>query len=167
MTKKFFHRSDGERDWIQVSLAAIFFLILAIIIVGVYWLAFDDNPPGEVFEVTLYDIDDLENVVDSVTILPGGGFAYGMDWCKYTTAAKVIIKSSWQNDTVVPVPPFPPTVADEPFCKEWTVMWTAPSTLLPSVYTLNVTLEYEINPLISRNITYEVPGINVIAELEE
>jgi len=156
--------SQGRVDKLQIIMA----LILVLLVVGLgivgYWLIFDDNPPAEVFDIHLYAEDGLDEPVSSVEVYPGGEVIYGMDWCKYTRAAVVIVKQSWVDEVVYHRPPEYPTVAPEPFCKNWRVSMDVPESLRPSEYTLEVTLEYEINPLISRNVSYEVPGIFVVNE---
>ena len=155
-------REDGEEGKIDAPQVVLFLIfVLAALALGlfVYWLAFDDNPPAEVNHVQLYEnIRDVP--VEFIEAVPGSDFVYGLDWCKYTTA-NVEIRYTWVDELISIEPLQHPTFA-EPGCRHVHIPVTVPNTLPPSKYILNVNFEYQVNPLVSRDMSFEVGPIFVI-----
>jgi len=158
--KKLF-RSGGKIDFIQVGLALIFMLVIGLFTLSIYWLIFDDNPAVDVFDVSLYQ--DADTKVHELVVKTGEDFQYGIDFCKHTTAPATI-RTTWIDELVYTEPieaaRHPANISQE--CGHMHILKTIPKTLLPADYKMRVTLEYKVNPIAHRYVTYEVGNLIVV-----
>lgn len=149
----------GKLDWVQVFLGGILLiLVLSVLALG-YYLFIDDNPPAEIMNVQLYG-EDFQDPVDAVIAMPGDYILYGVDWCKHTNASAEV-RRTWVNEIMDIQPVTHPAVVD-PGCRTTNLSTKIPDTLRPSTYDLLITLEYEVNPLMTRDVTFRVPEITVL-----
>jgi len=137
-------------DWVRLALMIIFAIVLVVVIIGLYWLIWDDNPPIV-----------IKTAVPNKTILtPGESFVITMDFCKQTNSA-ASVSLTWIDDLLFIEPPtFPFHV--EPGCYIYNVSSTVPATLPPSNYTVYGIAEYDVNPLAHRVVDFEIGSIVVV-----
>jgi hypothetical protein len=149
----------GRFDWVQAFLAMILLLLVLSIGTILYLLVIDDNPPAEIIEVSLYD-KDFNMPIENVTVVPGDTIQYSIYWCKYTDAPAKI-RRTWVNEIVDSQPLVQPAVV-KAGCRHTNIDAKIPDTLRPSVYDLVVTFEYQVNPLMVRDVTFRVPNITIV-----
>jgi hypothetical protein len=137
----------------------IAFLLVLSIGTILYLLVIDDNPPAEIIEVSLYD-KDFNMPIENVTVVPGDTIQYSIYWCKYTDAPAKI-RRTWVNEIVDSQPLVQPAVV-KAGCRHTNIDAKIPDTLRPSVYDLVVTFEYQVNPLMVRDVTFRVPNITIV-----
>ena len=139
------------RDWVTVLLA----ILIMIIHIGVLWSAYlvvlEDNPP-----VTINEIYPVRE-----TGFPGGTVTYFIDVCKHTSTSPDK-RVSWENSLAFVVPdPIDPPSAD-PGCFEFTSIIDVPETLPPSEYMLNMTWDYQVNPLAKRAVSAKIGPFTIL-----
>ncbi len=169
-------KPNGGFDSVKVFLALVFFTIVLVscpaIILAVYWLEVDDNPPASVENIIMYNEVGGE-IVDKIVVHQGGQIAFSVDFCKFTTAAAEI-RRTWMNDLVyhpavgasdghaVPREEHPTVLPRG--CGTQLVVLDIPTTLPPEEYMLGTTVIYQVNPIKERFITYDVGPILILSE---
>ncbi len=158
-------KPSGGFDLVKIFSASAIALILLIacpvLVLAVYWLEVDDNPPATIVNIHFHPEVDSEDIVDEAVARPGGSVWFGADFCKFTTAA-VSIRRAWINDVIYTVPP--PSFAPPVFpvgCMHAHVRVDVPGDLRPGIHTLQNTFEYPINPIKTRYVTFDVEPIVV------
>ena len=154
--------STGNKvDRVQVFLALILVGVVGFLCIGLYWILLDDNPPAEVFNTSLYSGEN-DGRVHKLEVQAGSDFVYGLDYCKYTSSP-ANIRTTWVDDLVYQeiVETLEPAVVPQG-CGHLHILKTIPTTLLPAEYSMRVTLEYNVNFLKYRYVTYEVGKIIVV-----
>ena len=165
---------NGGVDRVQVIMAGIFLMIAMIvcpaIVLVVYWLEVDDNPPATVDNIIMYSEVGGEEV-NTILVHPGGQIAFSVDFCKNTTSPATI-RRTWMNDLAYHVADEDghdedghileesPMVLD-PGCGQQVVVLDVPSTLPASEYVLGTTVIYPINPIKERFLSFDVGPILV------
>lgn len=156
-------KPNGGIDRVQVFLALVLLSILLItcpaIILIVYWVEIDDNPPATVNNVHLHPKEGTEEIVDTAVVIPGGNLYFGMDYCKFTSSPAAI-RRTWADDLLFISPPAYPSVLPRG-CRHVDAAVLVPETLPTGEYTLGYTLEYQVNPLRERRVKFEVGPIKV------
>ncbi len=158
-SNKVFRRRSGTHDWVQVTLAGIFILVFAVIVIGVYWAVFDDNPPATVNNVHLHSQEGIDEIVDTAVVVPGGNLYFGMDYCKFTDSP-VTFRRTWKNELLFISPLVFPSVFPRG-CRHVDAAVLVPQTLPTGEYVLDYTIEFPINPLRERSVKFEVGLIKV------
>jgi hypothetical protein len=158
--KKMFSSGEGV-DFVQVGLALVLVFVVGLIVVSVYWLTFDDNPAVDIYRASLYQDGDIET--HELTVAAGSEFYYGLDYCKYTNAPATI-RTTWIDELVYTEPENEQRrpAAFSQGCGHMHILKTIPKTLLPAEYDMRVTLEYQVNPIARRYVTYDVGKIIVV-----
>ncbi len=170
-------KPNGGFDSIKVFLALVFFTIVLVscpaILLAVYWLEVDDNPPASVNNIIMYNEVGGEQV-DKIIVHQGGQIAFSVDFCKFTSASAEI-RRTWMNDLV-----YHPaagatddhaaalTAGARPVilprgCGNQLVVLDIPTTLPPEEYILGSTVIYQVNPIKERFITYDVGPILILS----
>lgn len=141
---------ENGRDWVQYSLIVANLAILVLVVVVIYWLYFDDNPPAEIFEI--------ETSIEVAQ--PGDSFVATMNWCKYTNHP-AHVHLSWVDDIMFNQPPSSP-VFNSTGCHETGVLVSVPATLPPSEYRVYGEAEYVVNPLTTRTVPFGFGPITIL-----
>ncbi len=164
-------KPNGGIDRVQVVMALFLLGLLLVacpsLVLAVYWLEFEDNPPASVENIVLFNGVRGE-VVDEILVSPGGQIAFSVDFCKFTNSA-ASIRRTWLNELVyhATVEIEHPGISEEhpvvlqPGCGTQLVVLDVPTTLPPEEYTLGNTITYRVNPLKERFISYDVGPIIV------
>ena len=142
---------SGGIDCVKVFLAAIILLIIIGYAVIIWLVNFEDNPPAEIRDI---------KIVDGISE-PGGTVSFWLSFCKFTTTVPDV-SMAWADEVVYPVANPPDAPGAEPGCYEQPFQVDVPATLVPSLYTLRVTLIYRVNPLAVRNVSYETPQFTIV-----
>ena len=169
---------NGGIDRIQVIMAGIFLMMAMIIcpsiVLVVYWLEVDDNPPATVNNIIMFSEVGGE-AVSTIFVNPGGQIAFSVDFCKFTTSPATI-RRTWMNDLSYHVPdghdedghldgdghiPEENPMVLAPGCGNQVVVLDVPSTLPASEYMLNTTVIYPVNPIKERLLSFAVGPILV------
>lgn len=152
---------------IALTIAALLLVACPVLVLAVYWLEVDDNPPASVENIVLYSEVGGE-IVSEIVVKPGGQIAFSVDFCKFTTASATI-RRTWMNDLVYHAVDGheeqdghdeAPAVL-EPGCGKQLVVLDVPTGLPPEEYMLGNTITYPVNPLKERFISYDVGPIFV------
>ena len=148
----------GRVDKWQVFLAVMLGLLILVISVAVFWLLIDDSPPAVINGY--YLLDENGERTTSIVVFPGDEFSFFLDWCKKTTASE-IVRTTWVNDFIENETPFFP-VYISPGCHETAVQRTVPMSIRGnSVYSMGISIFYEVNPIMERHVNFKIDGIVV------
>lgn len=156
--------SNGEIDWLKIFVLVLVVVVTVPTVLTAWWVWIDDNPPAEIMNIELFGVDDPDTPQETITVPQGGEFLVGMEWCKYTDAT-VEVRKTWVDDLVFPEPPIYPANA-RPACFDVVIPQTVPETLPPSSYHVLYSFVYEINPLVTRAVTFEVGELVVVEGIE-
>lgn len=123
---------------------------LSTLVLLIYFGFFYADPPAKIKSV---------EVVFGETV-PGGQYIYELDWCMLVKASSVEISTIWVDSLIFSEPhrhsPAPPKD-----CYTSRIQNHVPENLPPGEYMLDLDLSFQVRPLISRSIEYQVGPIIV------
>lgn len=142
-------------DWVQVLLATITALLVLAGFTFLYLLFVDDNPPSEISNVHLHEDAGLDSTnVSVIYTSPSGVFYLGFDLCRHTDVPAKISRI-WFDGLIHNEPAGATPDTTLPMgCRHIHREITVPNSLPPGTYYLSTTLEYHVNFLATRYVTY-------------
>lgn len=129
-------------------------MIPPIIVMTAIWMVwlhgFEDKVPLEILST---------NVPES-SYEPGDFLTYEVTYCKYTTSRAEKVNIQWENTLVYMTPETTPPYSPNG-CRNTVSSVYIPKHLPPDIYTLRVTVVYQVNFLRERFVSYTVGPIIV------
>jgi hypothetical protein len=160
--KKMFEKNGtGTVDWIKIFFFLVSLAFTLAVILLIYFAAFYENPPAEVYDVWLENSSGER--VDTVVIGPDENVTYYVNWCKFTTKPAEL-RRIWVNHKLTIVPVAHPPSRPEGCFEKWPVTVKAPS-LEPGSYELETQILYDINHLVERDVEYSI-GTFIVEEVQ-
>lgn len=167
LRKRIFRTMSGDIDPIQIILGGIFLGLSLFGLFSIYFLFIDDNPPAEILSAYIEERPGViqyehENFVP--VIAPGDIFYIHLELCRYTDVPAQISRL-WTDGLIYNEPPDANQDTTLPMgCHVIHREYQVPNGLPDGVYMLVTTLEYQVNFLATRYVTYEVGPIIVHQE---
>jgi hypothetical protein len=145
--------ANGKRDWWRVAFMTATIVFLALVLVLVYWLYFDTNPPAVLNEAYVHES----------VIYAGESYTVHLDWCKEADGLPEV-RTLWINDLAFVQPPFYPTGTMFPAggCSARDIQMQVPSTLPESEYMITYLTTWEVNPVQQRSVEFAVGPVQVM-----
>jgi hypothetical protein len=145
-----FRDLNGQLDKLQIIIAMLTLVAAAFFLIIGYWIWFDDPAPAVIHEIT----------IQTPVVETGHLFRYTVDACK-NTHHHATIKRTFIDGLIWATPPVNGGHI-LPGCGSISLAMEIPNGLPPGDYLLEVILEYEVNPVATREVVYTVGPFTVI-----